>query len=167
MKILLPVSLATAVALSGCASYDGRGLEAGKASEADVLRVMGTPDDTLKRPNGDKTLYFSRQPEGRQIYAATVGADGSLRGIDPLLVPDNIRKVAAGSSSRAEVRELLGPPSRAARAPFKPLDVWEYRWQIGADRRVLWIGFSDDGVAREVTDMHDFEFEPNTGQGKD
>src|SRR5512147_3148396 len=104
MKIVLPASLAAAVALSGCASYDGRGLEAGKASEADVTRVMGAPTVTLTRANGDKVLYYSRQPVGRATYAATLGADGSLRGISQLLEPQNVKRVVAGTSSESQVR---------------------------------------------------------------
>ena len=158
---------ALALLTAGCASYSGRGLEPGKSTESDVTRVMGKPDDTRKRANGDTVLYYSRQPEGRQTYAATIAPDGSLRGIDQLLEPDSVKRIVAGTTTREQVRDLLGPSWRIVRAPFKPLDVWEYRWRVGEDRRVLWIGFSDDGVAREVADLHDFEWEPNTGPGKD
>jgi hypothetical protein len=80
------------------------------------------------------------------------------------LVPENIRQVAVGSTT-AQVRDLLGPPARTGSTALKPLDVWEYRWLAGIDRRVLWVGFSTDGVAREVTDMHDYDWEPSTGGG--
>lgn len=154
-----------ALAAAGCASYSGRGLEPGKSTESDVTRVMGAPTETLARANGDKVLFYSRQPEGRATYAATVSPDGSLRSLEQVLQPQNIRRIVAGIPE-SQVRELLGPPARSGRTAFKPFDIWEYRWQVGEDRRVLWVAFAD-GVAQEVTEMHDFEFEPNTGRGKD
>jgi hypothetical protein len=155
---------AAALLAAGCASYDGRGLEAGKATEADVTRVMGEPTETLTRPNGDKRLYYSRQPEGREIYAATIAPDGSLRSLDQTLVPENIRKVANGATT-AQVRDLLGPPYRSEPTAQQPYEVWEYRWMVGIDRRVLWVSFNQDGTAREVTDTHDYTWEPSTGSG--
>ena len=165
MKRKLLLSACTALIASGCASYDGHNLNPG-ASEADVMHTMGKPDATIARPNGDKVLFYSRQPDGRAIYAAVLASDGSLKQITQTLVPENIRKVAAGAS-REQVRDLLGPPYRTNRYVLNPADVWEYRWQLGEDRRVLWVAFADDGVAKQVTEMHDYEWEPNTGQGKD
>jgi hypothetical protein len=162
---LILLSACAALAAAGCASYDGHTLQPG-ASEADVVRTMGKPDDTITKPNGSKVLYYSRQPAGRQIYSATIAPTGSLLGVRQTLVPENIGRVTAGIS-QSDVRDLLGPPYRVGRAPLKPLDVWEYRWQIGEDRRVLWVAFAGDGTAKEVTEMHDYEWEPNTGQGKD
>ena len=163
-KIVCALALAV---LGGCASYDGRGLAPG-SSEASVVAAMGAPAETVKRPNGDKVLFYSRLPLGRETFAATLAPDDTLRSIEQVLTPDNIKRIVAGSSTRTQVRELIGPPYRSARAPFKPLDVWEYPWRVGEDRRVLWIGFSDDGVAREVTDIKDPEWEPNSGaSGKD
>lgn len=161
-KLLLSACAATLLA-AGCASYDGRGLKAG-ASEADVMRVMGPPTETLTRPNGDKRLYYSRQPEGREIYAATIAPDGALRGIDQTLVPENIRKVTNGATT-AQVRDLLGPPAVAGRTAQQPYEVWEYRWMVGFDKRILWVSFNQDGTAREVTETHDYTWEPNTGSG--
>jgi hypothetical protein len=162
---LILLSACAALTVAGCASYDGHTLKPG-ASEADVTRTMGKPDETVARANGDKVLFYSRQPAGRQIYGATIAPDGSLRGIAQTLVPENISRISAGISQSA-VRDLLGPPYRTGQTLLKPLDTWEYRWQIGEDRRVLWVAFASDGVAKEVTEMHDFEWEPNSGQGKD
>jgi hypothetical protein len=165
MKMKLLLSACSALIAAGCASYDGHTLKPG-ASEADVTRTMGKPDDSVTRANGDKVLFYSRQPDGRAIYAAVIGADGSLRQIGQTLVPENIRKVATGAS-REQVREVLGPPYRTTRYLLSPDDIWEYRWQFGEDRRVLWVAFSNDGRAKDVTEMHDYEWEPNTGHGKD
>jgi outer membrane protein assembly factor BamE (lipoprotein component of BamABCDE complex) len=163
---LLFAASAAALLLAGCASFDGRGLVPGKSTEAEVVATMGQPAQTLQRPGG-KLLYFSRQPFGRQIYKATIGPDGVLRSLEPTLTPDNIRRIQADKTTKDEARELLGPPYRVTRAPFKPYDVWDYWWQNVEDLRRLWVSFSDDGVAREVVDTHDFEADPPSGMSKD
>jgi hypothetical protein len=152
--------------VAGCASFDGRGLVPGQSSEADVVATMGEPAQTLERPGGEKLLYFSRLPFGRQIYKATLGRDGVLRSLEPTLTPPNIRGLELDKATQEQVRELLGPPYRVARAPFKPLDVWEYWWRIAEDRRILWASFSDDGVMRELLEMHDYQADPPSGRGK-
>jgi hypothetical protein len=144
--------------LAGCASIDGRGLEPGKAREADVVARMGAPTERLQLPGGDSRLYFSRLPDGRRIYAATLGPDGLLKGLEQTLTLERIRKLAPGATSAKEVRELLGPPYRIERAERRQRDVWTYPWLSSIDeRRVLWLYLSYDGVLREVTELHDFE----------
>jgi hypothetical protein len=166
MKLLLTAS-ASALVLAGCASYDGRGLMPGKSAEAEVVATMGTPAETLKRPNGDKVLFFPRLPLGRETYAAMIGPDGTLRGIDQVLTRDNVNRIAVNSTTRDQLRSLIGPPYRVVRAAFKPYDVWEYPWHVMEDRRMLWVSLSDDGVVREVLEIHDFESDPASGNGKD
>jgi hypothetical protein len=168
MKTTFSVAAAAlALAVAGCASYDGRGLAPGKSSEAEVVSVMGAPADTLKRPNGDKVLFYPRLPLGRESYAATLGQDGTLRGIAQVLTPANIRQISANSTTKAELRELIGPPYRVVRASGKPYDVWEYPWHIAEDRRMLWVSLSDDGVVRDVIDLHDYESDPASGPSHD
>jgi hypothetical protein len=152
--------------IAGCASFDGRGLVPGQSSEADVIATMGQPAQALQRPDGAKLLYFSRQPFGRQIYKATIGPDGLLRGLEQTLTPDNIRAIQVDATTKDQVRERLGPPYRVTRAPFKPYDVWEYWWRNVEDRRILWISFSDDGIVREVLEMHDYQSDPPSGGRK-
>ena len=163
-RFFLPPFLA-ALFIAGCASFDGRGLVAGQSREAEVVATMGMPAQTLERPGG-RLLYFSRLPYGREIYKASIDPDGALRGLEPTLTPANIRGLALDQATRDQARELLGPPYRITRAPFKPLEVWEYPWRIMEDRRILWLSFSDDGVMRERIEMHDFQSDPPSGRGK-
>jgi hypothetical protein len=166
MKIrFLLAPFAAAMILAGCASFDGRGLVPGKSTEAEVVGLMGKPAQTLQGPGGGKLLYFSRQPYGREIYKARIGADGTLRGLEQTLTPANTKRIAANSTTKDQLRELLGPPYRITREPFKPYDTWDYWAQNVEDLRRLWVSFSDDGVAREVVDTHDFESDPASGPG--
>jgi hypothetical protein len=165
MTTKLTVSVIGATLLAfGCASYDGRGLAVGQATEADVVAAMGRPTDTLQRANGDKALYFSRLPYGRQMYVATTGTDGRLKGLEQVLDYDHIRRVRVGMPAK-EVHEILGPPWTITRAPFKAVNVWEYPWRLAEEKRALWISMSDDGLVREITEIHDHEADEPTGPG--
>ena len=148
--------------LAGCVSFDGRSLTPGKSTRAEVEAAMGRPAEVLARPNGDTRLYFSRLPEGREIYVATVGGDGLLRGIEPTLTRKNVASLKPGMEAKA-VRELLGPPYRIVRMNRLEQDSWEYQWRIVEDRRILWLQFSYAGELQEVIERHDFESDPPSG----
>ncbi len=157
--------LLAALLLAGCTAFDGHTLVPGKASAKDVRALMGEPALELKRPNGDTWLYFTRYPFGRATFVATVGPDNVLRGIEQRLNYWGIHKVRVGMR-KEDVRELLGPPRDVSRLPRQQRDVWEYPWRHAArELRILWVQFSDDGVAREVIEMHDYEAEPENDRG--
>jgi hypothetical protein len=154
-----------ALLLAGCASFDGHTLVPGKASAAEVKALMGAPALELKRANGDTWLYFTRYPFGRATFVATLGPDDVLRGIEQRLNYWNIYKVKAGMRAQ-EVRELLGPPRAITRLPRQQRDVWEYPWRHAVrELRMLWVQFADDGIVREVVEMHDYENDPENDRG--
>jgi hypothetical protein len=140
--------------ISGCASYDGRSLVPGQATEADVIATMGKPVQTLPLADGGKALYFSKLPYGRQMFVARTGPDGRLKGVEQVLDDEHIRRIHPGSTTAEQVRRILGPPYRVSRANFKPLDVWEYPWD-GEEN--LWISLSDDGIVRGIDNTVDDE----------
>lgn len=160
----LPVfALLGALLVAGCTSFSGAGLVPGQATEADVVAKMGPPAQTLRKPDGTQALYFSRLPEGRQIFMASIGPDGLLQKIEPTLDYAHINRIKAGVTTAAQAREILGPPYSAYKAPFKNVDVWEYQWQLVEERRLLWLAVSPDGIVREVTDIHDHGYDEPTG----
>ena len=147
--------------LAGCAS-SGSKLEPG-ATRAEVEKDMGKPTETQVRANGDTLLFFSRQPDGRAIFVATIGPDGKLRSeVQQTLTRKNIAGIKAGMQAK-EVRELLGPPGKSGPTTvsiaFEPVkrDVWEYLWTDGSEMRKLFLQFSTDGALREKIDGLDFE----------
>lgn len=151
----------TIALLAGCAST-GAKLQPG-ATRAEVEKEMGKPTETLARANGDTLLYFSRQPDGRAIFVATIGPDGKLRSeVQQTLNRRNIAGIKAGMQAK-EVRELLGPPGKSGRKTvsiaFEPAerDVWEYLWTDVSELRKLFLQFSTDGTLREKNDGLDFE----------
>jgi len=164
MKTVLVAVLAT-LAVAGCVSFDGRGLVPGSTTVAQVEAAMGVPDARIARPDGSSVLYYSRNPLGRHSYAATVGPDGVLRSIEQRLTRANMDKLVPGSMTKQDVLALFGPPypSNVATSPFSGLETWEYKWLEIEDKRILWVGFSPDGVLREFSNVHDFGSDEPTG----
>ncbi len=152
--------------LGGCASYDGRGLQPGVSTVSQVEALMGPPSEKRAAAEGGSVAVFARGPLGRHTYFVTFGADGVMRNIDQVLTYPNADKVIPGATTRAQVRELLGPPSDISRLPRQEREVWEYKWLHYQERRVLWVQFSDDGIVRESMNLHDFAADPVSGRGR-
>jgi hypothetical protein len=153
-----------ATLLWGCASYDGRGLQPGKSTAAEVEALMGPSAERRATADGGSVAYFTRGPLGRHTYAATYGPDGVLRSLEQVLTYENAGKLVPGTTTRRQVRELLGPPGEVSRFPRQQREVWEYKWLYYDDKRVLWVQFSDDGIVREAINMHDYESDPASGR---
>lgn len=151
---------AAALLLAACASFDGRGLVPGQSTESQVVALMGPPAQARPLPGGAKALYFSRLPEGRAVFVATIGPDGVLQSMEQRLTRENIGKLVADQSTAEDVRALFGPPGAVGYLPLKPREWWEYKYYDYQDRRILWVQFSpDDGIVREVLDMRDWAYE--------
>jgi outer membrane protein assembly factor BamE (lipoprotein component of BamABCDE complex) len=152
-----------ALLATGCAGYSGSDLIAGKSTVAEVQASMGVPAEKLALPGGDSVWYYPRGPQGRHTFAVTLGPDGVLRGIDQRLTMANVAKLVQGRSTAKEVRELLGPPPTVRPFPRLQRYVWIYPMQLVEDRRILWVQFSSDDIAREIIETHDYESDPASG----
>jgi len=162
MKPLLAVAMSCA--LAACATFGTHGLVPGQSRLADVERAMGAPAERAGGPGGEQRLYY---PRGRATYVASIGADGTLRSLEQRLGYASFAKLVPNTTQAREVRELLGPPLRVDRMPRQQRDVWEYPWQLGEERRILWAQFSYDGTLREVIEMRDEASYPQSGPSKD
>ena len=152
--------------LCGCASYDGRGLQPGRSTAAEVEALMGPPAERRRTPDGGTVEVFTRSPLGRHTYMVAFGADGVMRSTEQVLTYANADKVIPNTTTREQVRELLGPPSDISRLPRQQREVWEYKWLHYEEKRVLWVQFSDDGIVRESMNLHDFAADPVSGRGR-
>lgn len=156
MKTILAFS--AVVALAGCASFSGRGLVPGQSSADEVEALMGPAADRRQGPGGETVRYYSRQPNGRQMYAARIGQDGKLRALEQRLTEANLAKLIAGSSRADDVRDLFGPPYRIDAFPRLARDVWTYKMYSSNQPKDLYVQLSHDGVVREVMMIDDPEY---------
>ena len=157
MKPLLLVAALLAL-IPGCASFDGRGLVPGQSRTQDVEALMGMPVQSVKLPDGDTVLYYSRQPTGREMYAVRMSPDGVMRSIEQLLTEQNLTRLVRGSTTREQAREIVGPPWQIAQFERQQREVWEYyMYNVEALDYFLYLQFSYDGILREVILLQDYK----------
>ena len=161
MRYLIVFSLL----LAGCAGFDGRGLVPGVSTAAEVEALMGPVAERRAGRDGESVLWFSRQPYGRENYAARIGADGKLVSLEQRLTVENVTHVVPNTWTKKEVRELFGPPFMVSTLPRLEREVWEYQLREVDFKWKLWVQFSSDGVVREVLQMRHPDMDPPGGDG--
>lgn len=165
MNIQCVATCLAAALLSGCASYSGSSLVAGKSTAAEVEALMGKPAERIEKPGGGSVFYYPRGPMGRETYAVVLGADGKVQAVEQRLTDANIARLVRGTTTVREVRELFGPPATTTRLPRLQRDVWEYPMDNIAMPYLLLVQFSPDGIVREVFKIKDYAAEPTSGTG--
>lgn len=120
--------LCLAFLAAACASYDGRGLQAGVTSEDQVRRTMGAPALELTNPDGTRTLAYPRGPLGTETFMVRVGRDGLVQGMDQVLRDDLFYRIVPGIT-KDDLLRMIGPPSEVMDFPRLQQTAWEYRYQ--------------------------------------
>jgi hypothetical protein len=149
--------LALLLVLTGCAGYSGRGLVPGESTAAEVEKVMGPLAETRPGPGGETVLWFSRQPYGRENYAARIGPDGKLIAVEQRLTEENLKYLERGKMTDAAVHDLFGPPYKVNQFPRMQREIWTYWMPVTEEWKVLFVQFSPDGILREYYYMDDPE----------
>ena len=117
---------------------------------------MGAPAERITLQNGDSVWFYPRMPFGRQTYAVTLGQNGVVRAVEQRLTVENMHKLAQGSTTAKDVRELLGPPWRTSRLERQQREVWEYSmYNASGFEYYLYVQFSGDNIVREVLLLRD------------
>lgn len=165
MKPLCVATFLAACLVSGCASYSGSSLIAGKSTAGEVETLMGKPAERVEKPGGGSVLYYPRGPYGRETYAVSIGADGKVQAVEQRLTDANIGKLVLGTTTAREVRELFGPPAVTTRLPRLQRDVWEYPMDTVTNPYVLYVQLSSDDIVREAFKIKDYAEEPPSGPG--
>lgn len=141
------VGTAGFLVLAGCASYDGRGLEPGTATAADVRRTMGEPAMTCPLADGGQNWVYPRGPAGLETFDVQLDKEGILRDIHNVLTDTGFARVTAGRSNEKDVMCLFGPPYLKTYFKVRKERVWEYRFQdawLYPSR--YYVLFNDDGI---------------------
>lgn len=144
--------LLLALTLCGCAAQSE--LVPGQSTEADVTAALGPPTETRALSDGSRVLWYARPvPDtayGSERVAATLAPDGKLRSVEQRLAPQYIAKVQPQQSKADDVRDLIGPPSRAYVRSVGDGEVWEYELQGFQRPLTLYVEFSPEQVVEKV-----------------
>jgi hypothetical protein len=156
--LCLAAGAATLGLLAGCASFSGSSLVPGQSTAKDVEALMGAPADRIRLPDGDTNWYYPRQPTGRMMFVMRMSPDGVLRSREQVLTEENLVRLVRGVTTRAQAREIVGPPWRTAGFERQQREVWEYyMYNVEQVDYFLYLQFSYDGILREVIMLEDYK----------
>ena len=141
------------VLLAGCAY--GRGLVPGQSTVDDVHVSMGEPTLVRDFSDGTKTLFYSKLPYGREIWAAVVDKNGVLLSFEQRLTDKWMSRIQPDKSTADDALDLLGPPYRRVKMALKDAEAWEYQFYGVPDYQTLYLEVSPDGVVRKAYRLHD------------
>jgi len=140
--------------LAGCANY-GAGLTPGQSSEIDVETLMGQPTAVKETKTGEKILWYSKLPYGRENYAALIDRQGTLLAFEQRLTDPFIARLQPNVSTADDIMDVLGPPFRRWKYPMKEMEAWEYPVRLGPELQTLFVDVSPDFVVRSVYKLFD------------
>lgn len=137
-----------AVVLAGCAVVDKVPL--GTARD-DVIKVYGTPTQTIQLPNGGARLQYAFQPMGRKMVVVEVDAAGRVASVRQVLSEVEFARIEVGKWTRADVEREFGSPSLINHVGNWQGDIMTYRWRdtVGTDM-FYWVYLDDNNVAQQV-----------------
>jgi hypothetical protein len=129
LKKLLKTGLSVLMMLllGACASYSGRGLQAGVAGYDDVVKLMGQPVMHSQNADGTRELIYPRG--SMHTYKAVIAADGKLVSLDNVLDEAHFAQIQPGMT-KAQVQRILGPSVPAWTVYYASRDelAWEWRY---------------------------------------
>ncbi|MBM3342332.1 MAG: hypothetical protein FJY56_09505 [Betaproteobacteria bacterium] len=148
---LRTLSILTALAvLAGCALP---GSVATNISADELVRQLGKPTETRANPAGGESWDYVYGPAGMQTWRFTIDAGRMVRAKEPLLTDERFYRIVPGTTTQAEVRDLLGKPSGITQLAMGP--VWDWRIDMNPTPGHYFVNFDRSGVAVSVGIMMD------------
>ncbi len=157
---LLAVSLSLCSVLAAV-TYGADDLPAaGKSTATDVRIKMGAPTDVRVSDAGEEVWEYARRPSPYETYIVRFAKDGTLREINQVINDKTFSKIRVGSSTKAQVRELLGAPWRTTWLADDEDDedkqeIWEYPGRDTTGTYKFHVEFDDKGITRLAAKIPD------------
>jgi hypothetical protein len=148
-RALVPLALASAIALAGCASPTAHPdfLKTGM-TRAQLDSQFGKP--AAERQDGaDDVRIYTAQPLGQRASAAHVSADGRVTAVEPLLNTQHFALIAVNDWNEKAVFSHFGPPAEIRRT--RQYLVWSYRYKEAEVWDSLFsVMFDEAGTVRQT-----------------
>ena len=139
-------SLAAALLLGACASYNGASLKTGISSEADARQLMGAPRMELADGDGTRHLIYPHGPLGTQTFVVDVAPDGRVRQVRQALGEDTFNVISPGMK-RDEILRLIGPPGETMTFSRSGQTAWDYRFiDVWGYVAIFSVAFDGQGI---------------------
>lgn len=116
-------------------------LQAGSATETEVVNIMGDPDRVWQNADGSHTLSYPLGPQGIHTWMVTANQSGLVTAIDQVLTDAQFAKVVPGLDKEAVLR-LIGRPRRIQPFDMSKEEVWDWRYQHYNEQRFFNVHFN-------------------------
>jgi hypothetical protein len=114
----------------------------------EVRDRMGVPTDIRFDAHGDELWEYATGPMGHHTWLVRAGLDGRVLDVSQLITQVQFAKIARGSSTKAQVRDLMGKPSEVQY--FNGEAVWSWRMEISPQQGYYSVRFDRNGIATET-----------------
>lgn len=115
-------------------------LQVGVATEADVKKIMGWPNEIWKNPDNTRTLSYPMGPQGVNTWMVNVSLNDIVTSVTQVLTEENFGTITPGMTED-EIRRLLGKPKSVVQ--FKRLneEVWDWKYRNVYEERFFNVHF--------------------------
>ena len=119
-----------------------------KSTNLEVRAALGNPTDIRFDRNGDELWEYALGPGGYETHLVRFGSDGRVREVTQILTQERLMSITPGTTTKPEVRHLLGRPSDTSYPGTG--EAWAWRFNLGgAQLGYLVVSFSPDNTVRE------------------
>jgi len=150
---ILPALLIT-VALAGCAFP---GSIATNISADELVQKLGKPTETRANPAGGESWDYVYGPSGFETWRFSVDSGRMVRAKEQLLTYERFYKIVPGTTTEAQVRELLGRPASINNLAMGP--TWDWRFDMKPTPGHFIVNFDRRGIATSVGIMMDMKID--------
>jgi outer membrane protein assembly factor BamE (lipoprotein component of BamABCDE complex) len=141
-----PIAALAVLALAACAGVQS--IVPQQSTLPEVRDRMGRPTDIRFDRDGNELWEYATGPMGYQTYLVRAARDGRVLDVSALITQAQFEKVVRNSSTKTQVRELLGMPSEVQY--FGADAVWSWRMAISPQRGYYSVRFDPAGIAVET-----------------
>lgn len=160
---LLSAMLLILGVLAGCAQP---GLIVPNTTSADeLLRKFGKPAETRTNLGGGEFWDYVYGPTGTETWRFGIDGGRVVRSKEQLLTFERLHKVIPGTTTEAQVRELLGKPGQIMN--LRTGLVWEWRANLQPALGHFFVTFDGKGVAINKGTVLDFSADGSGDKGGD
>ncbi|MGH8637737.1 MAG: hypothetical protein ACREUZ_11450 [Burkholderiales bacterium] len=131
---------------------------------AEVRNAAGRPTDIRFDREGNELWEYATGPMGDQTYLVRAAMDGRVLDVTELITQAQFSKVVRNTSTKAQVRELLGMPSELQY--FGAEAVWSWRMRISPQWGYYSVRFNRDGIAIETLVIMDASRDDDRDRGR-
>jgi hypothetical protein len=124
-----------------------------RSTLAEVHAHMGRPTDIRFDREGNELWEYATGPNGDETWLVRARRDGRVIDVTQLLTPERFARIERLSSSKEQVRDLMGRPSEEQY--FGEEAVWSWRMHISPQRGYFAVRFNREGVAIETLTLMD------------